>query len=86
DLVFQETADRANFQGRYVMRHAWTGDEQCEAATQYRKDLVKRHEGEAARLASLTGWDIADIRRKMKIEAPASDTDGGSWWERIWSN
>ena len=25
DLVFQETADRTNFQGRYVLRHPWTG-------------------------------------------------------------
>ena len=24
DLVFQETGDRTNFQGRYVMRHPWT--------------------------------------------------------------
>ena len=29
DLVFQETGDRANFQGRYVLRHAWTGNETC---------------------------------------------------------
>ena len=26
DLVFQETADRANYQGRYVLRHAFTGE------------------------------------------------------------
>ena len=26
DLVFQETADRENFQGRYVLRHPWTGE------------------------------------------------------------
>src|SRR5256886_9645889 len=25
DLVFQETADRTNFQGRYVLRYAWKG-------------------------------------------------------------
>ncbi|MEN8218569.1 MAG: hypothetical protein ABFS56_19815 [Pseudomonadota bacterium] len=25
DLVFQETADSSNFQGRYVLRHPWTG-------------------------------------------------------------
>jgi hypothetical protein len=29
DLVFQETADRANFQGRYVLRHAWKGEDSC---------------------------------------------------------
>ena len=25
DLRFQETSDRTSFQGRYVLRHAWTG-------------------------------------------------------------
>lgn len=25
DLVFQETADRSNFQARYVLRHEWQG-------------------------------------------------------------
>ncbi len=32
DLVFQETGDRTNFQGRYVLRHPWTGEAKCEAA------------------------------------------------------
>ena len=33
DLVFQETADRSNFQGRYVLRHEWKGEAgACEAA------------------------------------------------------
>ena len=32
DLVFQETADRTNFQGRYVLRHEWKGSSSCEAA------------------------------------------------------
>ena len=31
DLAFQETADRTNFQGRYVLRHAWKGDSSCDA-------------------------------------------------------
>ena len=29
DLVFQETSDRANFQARYIIRHAWTGTDAC---------------------------------------------------------
>src|SRR6185295_13721319 len=33
DLVFQETADRSNFQGRYVLRHPWTGKASCSGAT-----------------------------------------------------
>src|SRR4029453_17512938 len=32
DLVFQETGDRANFQGRYVMRQPWTGPATCPQA------------------------------------------------------
>ena len=31
DLVFQETGDRSNFQGRYVLRHPWTGKADCPA-------------------------------------------------------
>ena len=65
DLVFQETGDRANFQGRYVLRHAWTGDETCSEADTYRRDLSVRREKEAQTLASLTGWDIDDIRRRQ---------------------
>ncbi len=35
DLVFQETGDRTNFQGRYVLRHPWTGEAKCDAAKEY---------------------------------------------------
>src|SRR5436190_6330324 len=70
DLVFQETADRTNFQGRYVLRHAWTGDSTCDAAVRYRAELLQRHEREAQNLAGLTGWNITDIRRTMNVAAP----------------
>jgi hypothetical protein len=66
DLVFQETGDRSNFQGRYVLRHAWSGSDNCAAATQYRQQLPQRHDNEARTLASLTGWSIEDIRRQMR--------------------
>jgi hypothetical protein len=83
DLVFQETADRSNFQGRYVLRHDWTGGGSCPAALAYRSTLSERHEQEAQRLASLTGWPVAEIRGKMGLRVaprPAS----GAWWDRIW--
>src|SRR6476659_5346753 len=35
DLVFQETADRTNFQARYVLRHAFLGADTCAAAGPY---------------------------------------------------
>ena len=81
DLVFQETADRANFQGRYVLRHAFAGELTC-AATQYREELHQRHEREAHTLAELTGWTASDIRRKMNLDAEAADSR--KWWEKIW--
>jgi len=65
DLVFQETADRANFQSRYVLRQEWTGTDTCQAASQYRDTLPQRHENEARALETLTGWNIGDIRRQM---------------------
>src|SRR5262245_1081375 len=68
DLVFQQTGDRSNFQGRYVLRHAYKGTSTCSAATDYRRSLVERHAREAEQLASLTGWTIADIRKKMGPE------------------
>jgi hypothetical protein len=69
DLVFQETGDRNNFQGRYVMRHPWKGTADCSAAKQYQEQLTKRREKEAKNLATLTGWDINEIRKKMETRA-----------------
>jgi hypothetical protein len=66
DLMFQETADRANFQGRYVLRHPYTGPAACEAGHAYRRSLGPRFEQEAATLSQLTGWDITSIRQKMR--------------------
>jgi hypothetical protein len=84
DLVFQETGDRANFQGRYVLRHAWTGGETCGAAVDYRQALSERHAREAEQLSRLTGWSIADIRVKMGPDAPVSPRPA-AWWERLWN-
>jgi hypothetical protein len=82
DLVFQETADRTNFQGRYVLRHAWTGTDSCSAADAYRRQVTERREQEARQLASLTGWDLAQIRSRAGIRPGGGPPD--TWWERIW--
>jgi hypothetical protein len=85
DLVFQETGDRSNFQGRYVLRHAWKGDESCEAATRYRSEQPLRREREAQNLAAITGWDLNDIRRTMNAGAVAPAPSGElKWWQRLW--
>jgi hypothetical protein len=86
DLVFQETADRENFQGRYVLRHPWTGGGSCEAAQAYRHELALRQERDAENLASLTGWDVNDIRRKMNLRTATSPGTPDPWWKSIWKN
>jgi hypothetical protein len=87
DLVFQETADRENFQGRFILRHPWTGKAACEAGRAYRRELPKRYEQQAATLASLTGWEVGKIRGKMNLKA---GTQGASrdepWWKQIWTD
>ncbi len=85
DLMFQETSDRSNFQARYILRHPWTGQDDCPAATAYRQQLRDRYEREAQTLAHLTGWNIADIRKAMNLSAlPAGD--GKKWYQRLWNN
>jgi hypothetical protein len=87
DLVFQETADRANFQGRYVLRHAWDGPDRCGAEQNYRRTLRQRREREAQQLASLTGWDASGIRKRMDLgDDPAPQPRPVPWWERLWKN
>ena len=84
DLVFQETADRGNFQGRYVLRHPWKGESKCEAAERYRHALQARAEREAVNLSSLTGWPIEDVRRKI---GPVGDNAPGprTWWQKLFA-
>jgi hypothetical protein len=83
DLVFQETADRTNFQGRYVLRHAWTGLDSCPAAAEYQRILSDRRNEEVQRLAALTGWDVAELRRKAGL-ASSQGPQPAAWWERLW--
>jgi hypothetical protein len=85
DLTFQETSDRANFQTRYILRHPWTGTNECPAATAYRQQLRERYEREAQTLGTLTGWNIGDIRKAMNLAAlPLGDDK--KWYQRLWSN
>ncbi|HUP25356.1 MAG TPA: DUF2330 domain-containing protein [Thermoanaerobaculia bacterium] len=86
DLMFQETADRSNFQGRYVIRHPWRGESTCDAADAYRRSLAERLEREAQTLANLTGWELEDIRGRMRlggVGTPSAEPPK-RWWERLW--
>ena len=85
DLVLQETADRTNFQGRYVLRHPWKGDSDCPNLKNYRASLRDRRAQEARNLATLTGWELEDIRSRMAVNALwVSPEDELKWWDRIW--
>ena len=88
DLTFQQTSDRTNFQGRYIMQHAFQGYEKasCEAMKGYRQQLLTRHETEAKKLAELTGWDESDIRKKMKLddEAKGATEQDKDWYKNLW--
>ena len=83
DLSFQETADRQNFQGRYVLRHPFTGETSCSAGQEYGQALGRRQEQEAQNLATLTGWDIGSIRRKMGTGAKIGDAAPISFWDKL---
>ena len=63
----------------------WTGQDACAAVTPYRQQLLERYEWEAQTLATLTGWNIGEIRKSMNIAA-LSTGDGKTWYERLWVN
>lgn len=89
DLVFQETADRSNFQGRYILRHAWKGEMKCSAAKDYRKRLTDRLKKEVQTLSALTGWDINEVQKNADKEFPTQPIDepsNNNWWENLWKD
>lgn len=83
DLVFQETGDRQNYQGRYVIRHPWKGKASCDISN-YQAEVRTRQEREAQQLANLTGWDIDSIRKKIPFPERTTP-EKGPWWKRLWS-
>jgi hypothetical protein len=82
DLMFQETSNQQQFQGRYVLRHPFKGETSCDAGQQYRRGLVTRLDREAQTLARLTNWDINDIRRNL----PQISVESVPFWRTIWDS
>lgn len=80
DPMFQETANRESFQGRYILQHPFTGTLKCQAGREYQRSLPQRFEQEAQTLAKLTNWKIQDIRQKMKL---TGGYHRNSWWENL---
>ncbi|HEX2901353.1 MAG TPA: DUF2330 domain-containing protein [Bacteroidia bacterium] len=56
DLMFLNTSDQGNFQGRYVVRHAPKEKMDCPEGKAYQASLQARRQKELAELAALTGW------------------------------
>jgi len=83
DLMFQETGDRQNFQGRYVIRRPWKGQATCNT-DDYEASVRERQESEARTLASLTGWDLDEIRAKIPFLGEEEE-ETTPWWKRLWS-
>lgn len=81
DLRFQETSNRQFFQGRYIIRHPYTGNLNCSAAEDYRRTVRERQEREADNLARLTGWEISKIRDRVNF----IDVEARPWWNRLWN-
>ena len=90
DLMLHETADRQNFQGRYVLRHPFKGKAYCEAGADYFGSLPQRFEREAQNLANLSGMPLQEVRERMEAsgqsftprDVPARDPR--PWWEKMW--
>ncbi len=79
DLVFQQTNNRESFQGRYILRHPFTGESTCSAGEDYQRSLSRIFEQQAQTLARLTGWQIQEIREKL----PQVQSHFIPWWRRL---
>jgi hypothetical protein len=86
DLMFQETSNREQFQGRYVLQHPFKGEVTCRAGQEYKRSLPRRFEQEARTLAQLTGWNIRDIRSKMNVVSSnySPNPNPTPFWQDIW--
>jgi hypothetical protein len=87
DLMLQETANKENFQGRYVLQHPWRGEANCKAGDNYFEGLPDRFSREAETLADLTGWDQAAIKTKMAETGQPFESQKasgfGAFWRRV---
>ncbi len=84
DLMFHETGDRGNFQGRYVIRHPFKGQASCNMDS-YQASVRERQQREAQTLANLTGWNIDDIRARIPMLGNESGPGDLPWWKKLWN-
>lgn len=70
DLMFHETDNRGNYQGRYVMNHPFDGKITCLSGSLYVVKTRIRLKAETQRLAQLTGWDLGKIEEWARASLP----------------
>ncbi|MFI5203777.1 MAG: DUF2330 domain-containing protein [Flavobacteriales bacterium] len=63
DLLFQETPNMENFQGRYILTNPATGDLSCTEGQTYLVNLYYKRKREVEELAALTGWSTATYEK-----------------------
>ena len=92
DLVFQETSNAENFQGRYVLRHPWKGELDCPEGARYREELAHRRREQQANVIELTGWSSGRVQESMArgddayVPAMAAPKPELKWWQKLWKN
>jgi hypothetical protein len=85
DLQFQVTADRENWQARYVLHHPYSGTDECPQLAAYRKTVWDRRHKEAVNYCDLTGARMDEVKTRMGVGANWSQPhETQMWWERIW--
>ena len=65
DLQFQETPNKENFQGRYILTHPAQGDLSCIEGQRYLYELTRRRQTEVQNIAALTGWSTRPYNAYM---------------------
>jgi hypothetical protein len=85
DLQLQETADRENWQARYVLHHPYRGPDECPEMTKYRATVRDRRRREAENYTALTGVNQVLVRRQMNVDGNWAEPDESlAWWEKLW--
>ena len=85
DLVFQVTADRGNWQARYVLHHPYSGTDECPQLAAYHRTVWDRRREEAKNYCDLTGARLDETRTRMGVaEDWSAPYETASWWERLW--